>query len=287
MMGARARTTVGVMATEEQTRFRSFDGLKLAGTITVPGDQDRRPAAVLVHGGGVTRDEAGFFTRLAAGVAAAGIPVLRFDLRGHGESEGRQEDLTICAVANDISAAISHIRDQMDSGPAHLYGTSFGGGISAFFTARHPLEVQSLTLANPLLDYRKRFVDDKPYWHGGHIDEAEGQLLAERGYLGHSATFRLGRALLNEVSYVNPRAELPELTVPTLFLHGTGDTFVPVESSRAAVSQVTRAEVRLVEIDGAQHGFAVHDDPEYQQSQTAEWQEFVISTVTSWMVDHS
>jgi uncharacterized protein len=286
-MRAGARTTVGVMATEEQTHFRSFDGLNLAATITVPAVQERRPAAVLVHGGGVTRDEAGYFTRLASGLAAAGIPVLRFDLRGHGESDGRQEDLTICAIANDISAAMSHIRGQVDSGPAHLYGTSFGGGISAFFAARHPLEVQSLTLANPLLDYRKRFVDDKPYWHGGRIGDAEGQLLAERGSLDHSATFRLGRPLLNEVFYVSPHAELAELTVPTLFLHGTGDTFVPVESSRAAVSQVTRAEVRLVEIDGAQHGFAVHDDPEYRHPQTAEWQQFVISAVTDWMVEHS
>jgi uncharacterized protein len=275
------------MVTEEQTRFRSFDGLNLAATITLPAVQERRPAAVLVHGGGVTRDEGGYFTRLAAGLAAAGFPVLRFDLRGHGESDGRQEDLTICAIANDISAAISHIRDQVHSGPAHLYGTSFSGGISAFFAVRHPIEVQSLTLANPLLDYRKRFVDDKPYWHGGRIDDAEGQLLAERGYIDHSATFRLGRPLLNEVFYVSPRAELAELTVPTLFLHGTGDTFVPVESSRAAVSQVTRAEVRLIEIDGAQHGFAVHDDPEYRQPQTAEWQQFVISAVTDWMVDHS
>jgi uncharacterized protein len=107
------------------------------------------------------------------------------------------------------------------------------------------------------------------------------------GRLDHSATFRLGRPLLNEVFYVSPRAELGELTVPTLFLHGTGDTFVPVDSSRAAVSEVARAEVRLVEIDGAQHGFAVHDDPEYRQPQTAEWQQFVISAVTDWMVHHS
>jgi pimeloyl-ACP methyl ester carboxylesterase len=275
------------MATEEQTRFRSFDGLSLAGTITVPAGQERRSAAVLVHGGGVTREEAGFFTRLAAGLAVAGIPVLRFDLRGHGDSDGRQEDLTICSVANDISAAMSHIREQVDSGPPHLYGTSFGGGISAFFAARHPLQVQSLTLANPLLDYRKRFVDDKPYWHAGRIDDAEGQLLVERGYLHHSPTFRLGRPLLNEVFYINPRAELADLTVPTMFLHGTRDTFVPVESSQAAVSQVIRAEARLIEINGAQHGFAVHDDPEYKQPQTAEWQEFVISAVTSWMIDHS
>ncbi|MFD6224362.1 hypothetical protein [Nocardia asteroides] len=37
----------------------------------------------------------GFFTRLAAGLANAGVASLRFDLRGHGGSEGRQEELTL------------------------------------------------------------------------------------------------------------------------------------------------------------------------------------------------
>lgn len=274
------------MATEELTSFRSFDGLRLAGTLTRPSGADTA-AAVLVHGGGVTRDEAGFFTRLAAALAEAGIPVLRFDLRGHGESEGRQEDLTISAVANDISAAVSHLRGQTGTGSAHIYGTSFSGGITAVFAARHVRQVRSLTLANPLLDYKKRFIDDKPYWHDDRIDDAEGQLLAERGYLEHSPTFRLGRPLLNEVFYIHPRKALGELSVPTLFLHGTRDTFIPVESSRAAVTQVTGAEARLVEVDGAQHGFAVHDDPGYLQPQTRKWQDFVISTVADWMTAHN
>jgi uncharacterized protein len=62
---------------------------------------------VLVHGGGVTREEGGFFTRLASGLGEAGVASLRFDLRGHGESEGRQEELTLAAILNDILASVS------------------------------------------------------------------------------------------------------------------------------------------------------------------------------------
>jgi hypothetical protein len=42
----------------------------------------------MVHGGGVTREEDGFFARLAAWLGEASVTSLRFDLRGHGESEG-------------------------------------------------------------------------------------------------------------------------------------------------------------------------------------------------------
>ncbi len=71
------------------------------------------------------------------------------------------------------------------------------------------------------------------------------------------------------------------MTAPTLIVHGTKDTFVPVDSSRAAVDRFG-GEVRLVAVDGAQHGIAVHDDPAYADPQTQIWQESVIRTVADW-----
>ncbi|WP_203789617.1 alpha/beta hydrolase, partial [Paractinoplanes rishiriensis] len=94
--------------------------------------------AVLVHGGGVTRDEGGYFSRLAEGMSAGGIASLRFDLRGHGESEGRQEDLTISGVLNDIRAAVAYAQELAPAVPVHLLGASFGGGICAYYAAAHP-----------------------------------------------------------------------------------------------------------------------------------------------------
>jgi len=267
-----------------QVEFRSLDGLRLRGTLAVPSSMDG-PAVVLVHGGGVTREESGFFTRLAARLAEAGLPALRFDFRAHGESEGQGEDLTIAGVVNDIRAAVTHVRKMTGSGPVGLIGASFGGGISAFFAARYPDQVRRVVLFNPLLDYKKRFIDDKPEWDGDQITEQAGRQLTARGFLAHSPTFKLGRALLNEVFYLNPRQALTELTVPALFVHGTRDTFIPVESSRAAAGQITKAVARLIEIDGAQHGFAVHDDPLYREPQTQQWQASVIRSVTEWLTE--
>jgi hypothetical protein len=272
-----ARSFVG--GTREVS-FRSNDGLRLVGTLVIPTVSDS--AAVLVHGGGVTRDEGGFFRRLAEGLAHAGVPSLRFDLRGHGESEGKLEDLTISGVVNDIRAAVDYVREATGSGPVNLIGTSFGGGISAFFASRYPEQVRRLVLLNPLLNYKWRFIDDKPYWSDDRIDEEAGRELAEHGFLAHSPTFKLGRPLLNEVFYVQPHLAVRDVVARTLIVHGTRDTFIPVESSRECVGQMT-AEATLIEIDGAQHGFAVHDDPEYREPQTQEWQAFVIRSVAEWI----
>jgi pimeloyl-ACP methyl ester carboxylesterase len=260
--------------------FRSLDGLHLHGTLVTPAVGSGNPA-VLVHGGGVTRDEGGFFTRLALGLAEAGMPSLRFDFRAHGESEGRQEDLTIAGVVNDIRAAVEHVQATTGSGPVNVIAASFGGGISAFFAARYPDQVRRLVLLYPLLNYKRRLVDEKPYWTDDHINEEAGRELAAQGFLPHSPTFKLGRPLLNEAFYLQPHLVLGEIATPTLLVHGTRDTFIPVDSSQAAASQIRDA--RLIEIEGAQHGIAVHDDPQYRDPQTQEWQAFVIRSVADWL----
>jgi uncharacterized protein len=268
-------------AATTETEFRSLDGIRLRGTLVVPAALSAS-ASVLVHGGGVTRHEGGFFTRVASGLADAGVSSLRFDFRGHGESEGRQEDLTISGVVNDIRCAAEHVRAKTGIHRISVIGTSFGGGISAYYASRYPDQVERLVLFNPLLNYKKRFIDDKPYWTDEHISQEAGHELARRGFIAHSPTFKLGRALLNEVFYIQPHLALGRVTAPTLIVHGTRDTFVPVDSSRAAVTDMAGV-ASLVEVEGAQHGFAVHDDPQYQDPQTREWQGYVIRTVVEWL----
>jgi pimeloyl-ACP methyl ester carboxylesterase len=271
---------------QQYVTIRSRDGLRLAGTLVLPERATVDQAAVLVHGGGVTREEGGFFARLADGLAAAGVASLRFDLRGHGESEGRQEELTIAGIVGDVGAALAHVRSLTGAEGVALLGASFSGGISGYYAAQYPDQLNCLVLLNPLLNYKKRFIDDKPYWHNDQLDDAAGRELLTNGYLAHSPTFKLGRALLNEVFYLQPHRVLGEIMTPTLIVHGTKDTFIPVASSREAVGQLG-GDGKLVEIEGAQHGIAVHDDPTYAQPQTQQWQAEVISLISSWVTTRS
>jgi uncharacterized protein len=39
----------------------------------------------------------------------------------------------------------------------------------------------------------------------------------------------------------------------------------------------------LIRLDGAQHGFAVHDDPQYLDPQSQRWQAEVITAAANWI----
>jgi pimeloyl-ACP methyl ester carboxylesterase len=265
--------------------LRTLDGLHLAATLVAPIEPAER-AVVLVHGGGVTREEGGFFTRLAAGLGEARVASLRFDLRGHGESEGQQEELTLAAILNDIRVALAHVREWTGASRITLLGASFSGGVCGYYAAKRPEEIDRLVLLNPQLDYKKRTIDSRPYWTDDYLSDEMAHQLTEQGYLQFTPALRHGRPILNEVFWLQPLTVLGDITAPTLIVHGTKDTFVPIESSRDAMAQFT-AEHRLVEIEGSQHGFAVHDDPQYLNPQSQEWQAFVIRTVTDWITADS
>lgn len=61
-------------------------------------------------------------------------------------------------------------------------------------------------------------------------------------------------------------------------MHGTKDTLVPIQPTYDALPRF-RAEHKRVEVEGSQHGFAVHEDPQYLNPQSQERQAFVIRTV--------
>ncbi|MEO3801481.1 alpha/beta fold hydrolase [Nonomuraea sp. B1E8] len=272
-----------VTSSEHEITFRTLDGQQLAGTLVTP-DEPSDHVVTLVHGGGVTRHEAGFFARLAAGLSAHGLASLRFDLRGHGESEGRQEELTLATILNDIRVALRQAHERTGASRLSLLGTSFGGGICGYYAAHRPDDVSRLVLFNPQLDYKKRTIDSRPYWHDDYLDEDMARQLTEQGAITFTPTLKHGRPLLNEVFWLQPHTVLGSIKAPTLIVHGTKDTLVPIESSRAAVPQFT-APCDLVEVEGAQHTFAVHDDPQYLNPRSQAWQASVIRTVAGWLRD--
>ncbi|GAB3161218.1 alpha/beta fold hydrolase [Myceligenerans halotolerans] len=266
---------------ESRVVFRSLDGLALVGDLILP-ESPPEIAVVQVHGGGVTRHEAGFFDRKAAGLAEAGVAALRFDFRGHGESGGRQEELTLAGVLNDIRSALEFVRDAAGVSRTSLIGQSFGGGICGYYAAKRPDDVERLVMLCPQIDYKKRTIDSRPYWHDDRIDADKATELSEQGFIQHSPTFRHGRAIYNELFWLQPHTVLHQIKAPILVVHGTADTLVPIDGTLAAMPQLN-AQLELLKIEGAQHGFAVDGDPTYLNPQSQEWQALVIQAVSDWI----
>jgi exosortase A-associated hydrolase 1 len=111
-------------------------------------DEAAGPVGVLMVTGG-TQTRIGshrMFERLAAGLAAAGYPVLRSDRRGVGDSEG--EDGGWRSSANDIAAATAAFRSERP-GLERILGFGLCDGATAL--ALYGKRLDRLILANPWL----------------------------------------------------------------------------------------------------------------------------------------
>ena len=98
------------MPSESVVSFRTLDGLHLAATLVTPDGAADRAVVSSTAAASPARKAAS----LLAWRPAWQRPVwhrLRFDLRGHGESEGRQEDLTLATILNDIRVALASVQE--------------------------------------------------------------------------------------------------------------------------------------------------------------------------------
>lgn len=121
------------MPTSDELRFRAGD-VSLAGTLTLPDGEGRRPWALLLgswlprsrdgdwdrarHPTWFVPNESagrpGLFARLAEALARRGVASLRYDPRGCGESDGRWEEADLFTRIDDARDAIGAMRSRRD-----------------------------------------------------------------------------------------------------------------------------------------------------------------------------
>lgn len=99
-----------------------------------------RGTAVLVHG--LTSDSmASWFLTLAHPLAAAGLRVLLYDLRGHGHSSRPARGYRLEDFVDDLAALLAWWG--VDE-PVWLFGNSFGGTVAFGYAARNPAGVAGI-----------------------------------------------------------------------------------------------------------------------------------------------
>jgi exosortase A-associated hydrolase 1 len=158
------------------------------------------------------------FTLLARELATRGIPVMRFDYRGKGDSEGTQRDFS--AVGADLRAAVDHF---MASVPGMAEVTLWGlcdGATAAAMYAPADRRVTGLALLNPWIrtDNGIATATLKHYYRGRLLERTFWTKLLG-GRFDAAGAARSAFALLRAARAPNPggtAASLPEQLLAAL-----------------------------------------------------------------------
>lgn len=149
---------------EEEILFRVSDGETLAGRRWKGGAGSVNKVIVAVHGVGfysaVYRDAGKYFS-------GEGVPVLAFDLRGHGHST-RTEELGHFAGAavyqRDLRDVVSATRQAYPGARIYIIGTSLGANIATLLFTDEGIapEVSGLSLISPV--WLRADLAAEPWW---------------------------------------------------------------------------------------------------------------------------
>src|ERR1700756_1311204 len=104
--------------------FTGSAGLELSARLDLPAGAVRA-FALFAHCFTCTKDVFAA-RRIASGLAAAGVGVLRFDFTGLGSSEGEFANTNFSSNIEDLARAAGYLRDNF-AAPAILVGHSLGG----------------------------------------------------------------------------------------------------------------------------------------------------------------
>lgn len=143
----------------EEVTFRHHSAdFQMAGTLTLPKEEGRYPAAILITGSGAQdRDETIFehkpFAVLADHLTKAGIAVLRVDDRGVGGTgvDGNPTDDTTQDFVTDVESSLRYLRSRndIDAKRIGLVGHSEGAIIAASVAAADKDVAWVVLLAGP------------------------------------------------------------------------------------------------------------------------------------------
>jgi pimeloyl-ACP methyl ester carboxylesterase len=212
------------------TVLRTADGVRLAARWWVPPATVDAPAhhgasangrhgvaIVLVHGFGGSKDEPGL-RLVATHLAGRGHPVLTYDGRGHGGSEGQ------CTLGDlerlDVDAAVGAAGELADR--VVLIGTSMGGVAVLNHVASGTPACGAVVVATPALWRLPRS------WRG-----MLSAVATQTGF-GRAAVARLnGARLAARPSRGHPPAvQIRDAHLPLAVIHGREDRFLPPDAAQ-------------------------------------------------------
>lgn len=201
--------------------------------------------------------------RIAEGLTALGIAVLRFDFTGLGSSEGEFANTTFSSNVADLVAAADYMREKFRA-PAILIGHSLGGAAVLAAASQVPEARAVVTIAAP----------SDPS-HVTHLFQDSIPAIREHGEIEVALAgrpFRIRREFLDDVAEQRLTDKIAQLRKALLIFHAPSDQVVGVENA-AAIFTAAKHPKSFVSLADADHLLSRRSDAVYVANVIAAWAE--------------
>jgi putative redox protein len=243
----------------ERFQFSGSSGHQLAATLDLP-DSEPAAYALFAHCFTCGKDVLAA-RRIAAGLTARGIAVLRFDFTGLGASEGEFANSTFSSNVADIILAADHLR-RTRKAPAILVGHSLGGAAILAAAARIPEAKAVATIAAP---------SDPAHVTGlfaDRIADIRAQGTVEVSLAGRP--FQIKREFLDDIAEHNLMGQIAALRRALLILHSPTDDVVGIDNA-TRIFVAAKHPKSFISLSGADHLLSERRDTDYVADMIASW----------------
>ena len=255
-MDSKEQNPVELVKEEENKKefYLVVDKLRLHGKLDLPtAHPEKLPLVILIHGFTGHMEER-HITAVAEAILKAGCACLRFEMYGHGQSDGRFEDHTILKWLSQALAIVDYARSLDFTTDLYLCGHS-QGGLTVMLTAglKHDLikGLIPLSPATSILDGARKGEVLGFCFDPDHIPD---EVCHPEWYDGRSLTGNYLRA----AQFLHVEEAIHRFDGPVLLIHGDQDESVPLSCSTEAAAMYKNA--RLVVIPGDDHCYDLHLD---------------------------
>ena len=245
----------------ERFDFANAHGQRLAALIDNPAAEPRA-YALFAHCFTCGKDIQAA-KRIAEGLTALGIGVLRFDFTGLGASEGEFANTTFSSNVADLIAAADELRRRKGA-PAILIGHSLGGAAVLAAAAAMAEARAVVTIAAP---------SDPAHVAGlfkDHVAEIEAR--GEVAVTLAGRQFRIRRAFLDDIAEQKLTERIGALRKALLVFHSPTDEIVGIDNA-SRIFAAARHPKSFVSLAGADHLLSGRSDAAYVANVIAAWAE--------------
>lgn len=221
------------------TTLRTVDGLRLQGRWWEAADPRGGAGIVLVHGFTGSASEPALVA-LAEALCDEGFPVLAYDARGHGPSDG------LCTLGDlerhDVAAAVAEARER--SGRVVVVGASMGAIAALRHAAEDPRLDGVVAVSSPARWRRPRTA--RTLLATGVTRTAVGRWLAAR-----RMDVRISPTWSDPET---PASLATRIEIPLALIHGSRDRFIPARDAHE-LARACSGSCRLEIVRGMGHAF--------------------------------